>query len=180
MNDVSLKLEHLWRRLLDGTGKVHGPEARESGHLDRLFRSYRRILLVLDRGDAPDAVAGDLLARVEGVRLELVVLRVLPEWSQKHLEGQARADLHRLALGLTSALHRVVGEVRLGDPVEQVLQAATDHAVELIVLAASRGGILHHGPDRSMLLTILRESPIPVLMLRAEGSDEMAPAQHAR
>jgi nucleotide-binding universal stress UspA family protein len=180
MNDVSLKLEHLWRRLFDGTGKIQGSEPRESGHLDRLFRSYHRILLVLDRGDAPDAVVRDLLARVEGVRLELVVIRVLPEWCQKHLEGQARADLHRLASGLTSVLHRVVGEVRLGDPVEQVLRAATDHAVELIVLAAARRGLLHPGLDRSMLLTILRESPIPVLMLRDEASVEMAPAQHAR
>jgi nucleotide-binding universal stress UspA family protein len=124
-------------------------------------------LLVLDRGDAPDAVVADCLARMPGASLEVVALHVLPEWTQRSLEIRTRADLQQAAARLTSERCRIVGDVRRGEPVDQILAAAAHHGAELIVVSASRRGVIPRGLSQSELVGILRQSPVPVFMLES-------------
>src|SRR5262245_5372432 len=179
MNDVIPKLEHLMRRFLVGIEASEGH--RESGprHLTTLGGGYRRVLLVLDRNSIPEVAVRDLLARMPGDRPELVILRLLPEWAQDGLEAQTREDLHRLAERLTAAERRVLSEVRRGEPVEQILCAGGEHAVDLIVFPVRGHGVRPWGTDASVTAAVLRRAEVPVLMLPDLAHQE-TPASTAR
>ena len=176
-NGVSPRLEHIWRRLFHRPDEAPAGPTFETSHLDRLLRSYRRVVLVLDGPGEPDRVISDFLARVTGVRLELTVLRVLPAWCQQHLEDQVRADLAGVAERFTSSLHQVVGSVRRGESVEQILQAAAEDQAELIVLAVLRRARLHRGLDQSTIAAVVGQSAIPVLMVRGERGEHSSVAR---
>src|SRR5215475_13897106 len=85
MNGVTPKLEHLMRRFLLAPDESAHASPNGSRHLAALPEGHRQVLLVLDRNAAPETVAADLLARMPGGSLELVILRLLPEWAQDSL-----------------------------------------------------------------------------------------------
>ena len=178
MNGVTPKLEHLMRRLFAGGDESESPH--EFPRLATMLGAYRRVLLVLDRNSVPEMAARDLLARMPKGSLELVMLRLLPEWTQDSLETQTRDELGRVAARLTADERRVMGDVRRGEAVEQILRAGNEHGVELIVFVARRAGVSHWGTDTSVSAAVLRQAEVPVLVLHDCGRAELTPASCAR
>jgi hypothetical protein len=169
------KLQPLVQQFLAGPVERDGTDGHDDGRLAGLLHGCR-VLLVLDRSVAPDVAVETLLARAQAASVDVVVVRVLPDWCPARLEAQIRASLDRVASRLTSTTQRVVADVRLGEPVEQILAAADEHAVGLIVLAVPRRGIRSAG-DRPVI-HVLRRSPVPVLMV--QGGDWPAAATGGR
>jgi nucleotide-binding universal stress UspA family protein len=145
-------------------------EARHPGDartepMAALPRGYRRVLVAVDRFDAPDVVVHHLLKRAPGAPLDVVVLQVLPEWTMQRLTALAEANLRDLTSRLSADAVRVAVDVRRGEPVTQILAAAHDHRVDLIAMTAHRRGLVDRLLDLSTLDAVLRESPIPVLVV---------------
>lgn len=176
MSVLGAKLQPLLRQFLAGPAEPDVTDDRDSGRVRALPPGCRRVLLVLDRAVAADAAVEGFLARAQAASVDIVVLRVLPDWCLAELEAQTRATLERVASRLTSSPRRVAADVRVGEPVEQILRATEAHAADLIVLAVPRRGPGSEG-DRSVV-PILRRSAVPVLIM--QSGDRLTTAGGAR
>lgn len=135
----------------------------------QVLRAHRRVLLALDRTDDVDTVLPEIAAGVDGASLALDVLVVLPAWSACTLELRRKAHLRRLAEEMTSCTLRVSGDVRLGEPVETVLETAARRGADLIAMTVHRVGVLDRLLDHSILEEVLRRSPVPVVAVPGLG-----------
>jgi nucleotide-binding universal stress UspA family protein len=129
----------------------------------RVLRSHRHVLLALDRTDDVDTVLPAIAAGVDGTPLDLDVLVVLPAWSACTLEMRRKEHLQRLSEETTSPTLRVSGDVRLGEPVQTVLETASRRDADLIAMTVHRVGVLDRLLDHSILEEVLRRSPVPVV-----------------
>ena len=160
-------VEGMWDRLRHVMNR-EATAPRDPGQLDRVLRSYRRVLLVLDGHTSPERAVAEFMSHVAGARLDVVVLRVVPDWYQVHVEKEAKARIDGIALRASSPLCRVERDVRRGELVEQVLRAAGEHQVDLIVFVVNGQGRPGSVVDSASL--VLRESPIPVLLVHTDGT----------
>jgi hypothetical protein len=147
-----------WREWLVAP-QPQGDAAPATQNLTTLLAGHRRILLVLDRADDPDAILRDVVERAAGATLEIVALVVLPEWTTSRLELRLRAHVRRAAGEVTTPAIRVGAEVALGEPVAAVLDAAGRHGVDLIAM------LLHH--DHTILEEVRRRSSVPSVVVPA-------------
>src|SRR5260370_892921 len=120
----------------------HQDGAPAMKNLTKLLAAHRRVLLVLDRFDDVDAVLGDFVARAAGARVDVVALVILPEWSARTLERETRVRLTRIATDASSSDVRISAEVRLGEPVATVLDAATPHEGDLSTMTTHSVGVI--------------------------------------
>jgi len=80
-------------------------------------------------------------------------------------EDDARRRLNRIASeGLTNAYEIVVVT---GDPAASIIEAAEEHAADLIVMATHGRTGLSHFFLGSVAERVVRESPVPVMTVRA-------------
>jgi len=161
VNAMTTKVPQLFRRFL---GLPNDTESGGGGVNVAAERpDDRRVLFVLDRGATPEAAVTSFLASFSGQGHVLVVLRVVPDWCLKEMESSSADRLQRAAARLSSARCRVIAEVRRGEPVEEILGAAHEHAADLIVVPARRGSFSHR-VDESVVTAVRRQSRIPVLV----------------
>jgi len=151
---------------------------------------YRKILVPLDGSKLAECVlphVEDLAAYKAGAEVMLVSVteritgyraiedpneplgeRLMPEAVGKQ-ERQARKYLDKIGKTLEAKGIKVLTEVLLGKPAEEITFFATNEGCDLIVMA-SHG---RSGPSRwahgSVAEKVFRASGVPVLMIRAPG-----------
>jgi nucleotide-binding universal stress UspA family protein len=69
--------------------------------------------------------------------------------------------------GQRRALLVLVVEVRRGEPVGEILAAAHEHRVDLVLMPAARGDLVDRLLRRATLETVRREARMPVLEIAA-------------
>ncbi|MCI1188631.1 universal stress protein [Hymenobacter sp. DH14] len=134
-----------------------------------LHQPHHLALAVEDRAFqlAPAAkVVGPLL---DGLKLEPVAVTVLPETAIVGGWTGLRAVQHsRLAAGIAGCgLHKVVGE----QPGMGILQAVHDLEADLVALLDQGHGWAHKFFSGSVIDYVLRNTPVPVLLLAAQVLD---------
>ncbi|HYB44117.1 MAG TPA: universal stress protein [Candidatus Methylomirabilis sp.] len=142
-----------------------GPGAPASGP------GARCALIALDRSDLPEAVVPSFLAQTHGSVDDLVLLEILPDWSRGEFEAVMRARLLRVASAPASSDVHVAVDVRRGEPVALIVDAARRHGADLIAMVEHPRGLADRlllGP--SVLESVARESGLPVLLLRGAGA----------
>jgi nucleotide-binding universal stress UspA family protein len=142
---------------------------------------YRSILIAYD-GSA-DAIAAlrhaASLARDQHARI--VLLTVVPRMPVPPVDAAAAIAARDLERSFSRVLHDAnealppdVGlDTRLvyGKPARQILDIAREHDCDLIVMGSHGHGRLHGALIGCTSATVLRESTIPVLLLRAPTAD---------
>jgi nucleotide-binding universal stress UspA family protein len=122
-----------------------------------------RILVPLD--DSPEArVALPSAAALATPGTEIVLLTVVPTATDA---DAARAGLETAAQHLRVAGQTVRTEVATGDPARRIVDMAADLGAELIVMASHGRGALGRLIYGSVADQVGRESPVPVMVVRA-------------
>jgi nucleotide-binding universal stress UspA family protein len=122
-----------------------------------------RILVPLD--DSPEArVALPYAAALATPGTEIVLLTVVPTATDA---DAARAGLETAAQHLRVAGQTVRTEVATGDPARRIVDMAADLGAELIVMASHGRGALGRLIYGSVADQVGRESPVPVMVVRA-------------
>lgn len=128
---------------------------------------------LVEKGVAKEVALISITERVQGFRViedrgEPLEERLSPEAVGK-MEKQATKYLDRVAKGLEAKGVKVIKEVLLGDPAEEIIIYAETKDCDLIVMA-SHG---RSGPSRwahgSVADRVFRAVCIPVMMVRAPG-----------
>ena len=123
-----------------------------------------RILVPLD--DSPEArVALPYAAALATPGTEIVLLTVVPTATDA---DTARAGLETAAQHLRVAGQTVRTEVATGDPARRIVDMAADLGAELIVMASHGRGALGRLIYGSVADQVGRESPVPVMVVRAK------------
>jgi nucleotide-binding universal stress UspA family protein len=152
---------------------------------------YRKILVPLDGSKLAECALPYAEALAKGCETEKVILvsvterlqgyrvfedpgqplgqRLAPEAFGKQ-ETQAKKYLGRIAKAMEAKGIKVDTEVLLGDPAEEIIIYAKHPGCDLIVICShGRSGVSRwtHG---SVADRVFRNSPVPVLMVKAPGS----------
>ena len=112
---------------------------------------------------------------------EGVLLRIVPEldplltellWTLESAPESAetaavRAELERVKARVTDTRVRWITDVASGDPAEEILKAITRHRIGLVAMTTHGRGALGRTTFGSVADRVSRESPIPVLLVRA-------------
>jgi nucleotide-binding universal stress UspA family protein len=158
---------------------------------------FDRILIPLDGSP----IAEQALPYVQTIArsdTEVILLRVMPEpqamydlhshlvvaadEGRRRLQEFARRDLYHAADRLRASVMGacVQAVVAYGDPAEEILRAATDLGVGLIVMASEGQGTTGRFALGSVADRVARTSPVPVLVIRdrvARARDVPTPVQ---
>jgi universal stress protein A len=94
----------------------------------------------------------------------------LPFNSEPRWERESRARLAQIAKQSLKARVRYVIEVRTGVPDIDIVRAAKELAVDLVVMATHGRSGLEHFVLGSVTEHVIREASCPVLVLRAMAS----------
>jgi nucleotide-binding universal stress UspA family protein len=141
---------------------------------------YRSILVALDSSRDAHAALAHAAKLARDQRARLIVLSVVPDAGSLQLAGSpsAAAQVGDLEDTFARALHAAVAslpqdvsvESRLvrGRPARKILEIADDCGCDLIVMGSHGHGRWHGALIGSTSQTVLRESPRPVLLMRAE------------
>ncbi|HEY2154786.1 MAG TPA: universal stress protein [Isosphaeraceae bacterium] len=106
---------------------------------------------------APDLVAG---------APDLVIATALPPEYYRDTEAESLEALGRVLDPSWGAVASVERAVRLGDPVEEIIDYAAEQRIDLIVIATHGRTGLGHVLLGSVAEQIVRHSPCPVLTIR--------------
>jgi nucleotide-binding universal stress UspA family protein len=112
---------------------------------------------------------------------EGVMLRVVPElepllselmWtleaaSESAETAAARAELERVKAKVSDAPVRWTTDVSSGDPAEEILEAISRHRINLVAMTTHGRGALGRVAFGSVADRVSRESPVPLLLVRA-------------
>ena len=143
---------------------------------------YRRILCPVEFDDANFLIALDRAAElVRGTEGTLFVLTAFPEIVREPAGtklfaevNQAQDDFARSKMAelerkqLTGIKHQLL--IMLGDPAETILKAARQVNADLIIMAThARRGLMHLFLG-SVVESVLRRAPCPVLAIRAQAA----------
>ena len=149
---------------------------------------YRRVLVPLDGSALAEGILPFVLQIAGPLDLEVVLVRVMPRIMPHAIEGtrhfmaddvaarlkEAREYLGTVATDLRGRGVRVTTDARHGDPVAELVAAARETGADLIAMTThGRSGIgrLLFG---SVAEAVLRQSDIPVLMMRLTARQESA------
>ena len=86
--------------------------------------------------------------------------------------GERRGEMKAKAIEAVNQLvdsgwkHRVVTETRFGKPSKEIVQYATDHEIDMIVVGAHGQSGLTHFLIGSVAESVVRHAPCPVLTVR--------------
>ncbi|HEV7161845.1 MAG TPA: universal stress protein [Solirubrobacteraceae bacterium] len=147
---------------------------------------YRNILVAHDgSADAEAALEHALaLARDQNARLKLLAVVPLSQGGNVSLPAAPVPDLGDMfGDSLRRAAESVPPDIGLhtqllrGNPAETILRIARECDHDLIVMGSHGHGRLHRALLGSVSYRVLRESPVPVLLIRhhracGEGADE--------
>lgn len=141
---------------------------------------YKRALVALDGSPVAESIIPFILDIAGPLDLEVILLRVLPPLQPVVIEGAAyvpiedpeaeRIDaqeyLAPVAIELRNKGVRVTTEVRSGDPGREILAAARDAGADLIAMSTHGRGGLGRLLFGSVAEAVLRETKIPVFLMR--------------
>jgi nucleotide-binding universal stress UspA family protein len=170
MNVLTLAVDRLCRH-----GDSHAECAGPSSAAEEILfsgRSHRRVLVVLDPRDAPEAVIEHVLARAP--KATLVVLQVLPEWYMRTLAEAIRARLAHVAARFRAAGASITVDVPRGDLVTEVGRATRGHHADVIAMTTPHRGrdIVNRWLDSSLRDAVSREARVPVITVPMPAEDE--------
>lgn len=134
---------------------------------------YERIVVPLKGDDTDEAVVAHTasLARLSGGKVFL--LRVVHSHSREeaaYSDAEAREYLERQVARLTGEGVSVEGRVASGEPASTIAAVARDLGADLIVMATHGHGQVRHVLMGSVTEDVVRDSAIPVLLVRPSGS----------
>jgi nucleotide-binding universal stress UspA family protein len=134
---------------------------------------YKRVLVTVDGSETAEAILPFILQIAGPLDLDVVLLRVSPAGPPSAVDTHLIAEVYlaRLAEEIEGRGVRVRTRVRDGSPVEEILAAAREEAVDLIAMT-TRG---RTGPSRllfgSVAEGVLRQAGMPVLIMRRTERD---------
>jgi nucleotide-binding universal stress UspA family protein len=151
---------------------------------------YRRILLPLDGSEIAAQALPHAQSLAAQAGAELVLLQVIAEQSpelsfttemqvirpgearQQYMIDHAGHQLQRLADNLV--LHRIPTRVMLdvGEPAAKILDYAANHEIDLIVMSTHGRTGLARWAYGSVAGKVIGAAPCPVLLVRAEISEQ--------
>lgn len=85
------------------------------------------------------------------------------------MSEEARAFVAREAERVSGAGYRVTGQALIGDPAGQLLAYARERGIDLIVMSTHGQGGLMRALFGSVAQQVLRETPVPVLLIQPRG-----------
>jgi nucleotide-binding universal stress UspA family protein len=142
---------------------------------------YKRILVPLDGS----ALAGDVLPHVQelakSLGAEVVLLRVafahiFPGADAIEMQVSAVQEAESYVMERTQELQdlgvRAEGKVRYGDPAEEILDHVTWDHIDLIAMATHGRTGLKRVVLGSVAEHVLRQTPVPMLLLRVHPLEE--------
>lgn len=160
---------------------IDAPEGRDAANATDVEFRPRAILIATDASDVAFGALriGRLLAEATRARAELVsVVPVLPTPVAPVNPGLVAVPTDRFEYGrrdsrlreVTDQLSLAIGRdpgwpvtVRAGDAAEMIVQTATDHGDDLVVVGLRRHGMLDRVFRDETALNVMRRSPVPVL-----------------
>jgi nucleotide-binding universal stress UspA family protein len=151
---------------------------------------HKRVLVALDGSPSAEAVLRFLLEIAGPLDMTVVLLRVLEPVpprvieASRHvvvddLEGRRRdADeyLAPIAASLRAKGVDVSSQVRRGQPADEILAAAREGQADMIAMATHGRTGLGRLLFGSVAESVLRQSPVPVFMIRQPAAVETAAA----
>ena len=153
--------------------------------------TLKRILLPTDFSDTAQHALGYAREMAERFGAEVHVLHVVAdptpqEWAVgagalvvSDLLKTWEADAERHLAGISVDGVEIVRAIRVGHAFFEILQYATDNAIDMIVM-----GTHGHGPVKHLLLgsvaeKVVRKAPCPVLTVRQPGHEFVMPGSPA-
>jgi nucleotide-binding universal stress UspA family protein len=156
---------------------------------------YERMLVPLDGSEVAEAIL-PFAEQVAGpLDAEVVLLRVLEPVSPVELvasagvvapdtftlrDMDARRYLSEIERRLSKKGLRVRTRVAFGSPADEILAAAQTTSADLIAMATHGRSGLGRAVFGSVAESVLRASPVPVLLIRTMAKSEAAPEPGAR
>jgi nucleotide-binding universal stress UspA family protein len=152
---------------------------------------YKRVLIPVDGSEVAESILPFILQIAGPLDLDVILLRVNRPIPPMAIEGtryfdvddvaarreDAEAYLGRLGAEMRNSGVRAHTRVRRGEPVEEILAAAREEAVDLIAMTTHG----RTGPARllwgSVAEGVLRHAPVPVFLLR-QTEREIARRRH--
>jgi nucleotide-binding universal stress UspA family protein len=151
---------------------------------------YKRILVPLDGSKLAESALAHAEQVAKGCGTEELVLvrvtervqaytavddpsqplrtRLVPEAIGRE-EKQARRYLGKIAEAIEAKGIKVAAEVLLGDPAEEIVIRARHPGCDLIVMSSHGRSGIHRWTHGSIADRVFRASPVPVLMVKAQG-----------
>ena len=141
---------------------------------------YKRVVVPLDGSPVAEGIIPFLLQIAGPLDLEVVLLRVLQTVPPVVVEGSryvaiddiekriadAREYLAPLAASLAATGVRVTSEVRRGEPVMEILAGAKEAGADLIAMTTHGRSGLGRLLFGSVAEAVLRQTEVPVFMMR--------------
>jgi nucleotide-binding universal stress UspA family protein len=148
---------------------------------------FKRVLVAHDFSDYSELALRYALSLAQEHQAELHLLHVLdppllrePElaWSSSTVEGSYHKAARKLQQAVPPETHlwcAVKTAVRWGKPYTETLAFAREHGIDLICMGAHGLGFGMHTLIGSNVDRVLRQSPCPVLIVRALGNTRFTP-----
>lgn len=134
---------------------------------------YKRVLVTVDGSETAEAILPFILQIAGPLDLDVLLLRVSPAGPPRTVDTHLIAEVYlaRLAEEIEGRGVRVRTQVRDGSPVEEILAAVREEAIDLIAMT-TRG---RTGPSRllfgSVAEGVLREAGVPLVLMRQTERD---------
>lgn len=148
--------------------------------------AYRRILAALDGSPEAEAILPLAERFVDPVDGDLVLLRVMipytpvavPEMpsgmvveAEQEVRSEVEAYLHRIAQEIGARGLRVQTAVRSGPPARRIVETAREIDAALIAMTTHGRRGVSRVVFGSVAESVVRDAPVPVLLMRAPGRD---------
>ncbi len=159
--------------------------------VDRIGMTIKRILLPTDFSDTAAHTLGYAREMAERFGSEMHVLHVVADPTpQDWAIGAAALVVSDLLKTWEAAAERRLAEIsldgietvratRVGHAFVEILQYATDNAIDMIVMGTHGRGPVEHLLLGSVAETVVRKAPCPVLTVRHPGHEFVMPASLA-
>jgi nucleotide-binding universal stress UspA family protein len=138
---------------------------------------YRKILVALENSHADETLVPHVRELALRLQSELLLLHVADGWAARHYDDLAlaesaeiradRAYLEKLAGELREAGLKVVTRLGMGNPPEEILNAAREQGCDLIAMTSHGHRFLSDLIHGSTIAEVRHKSVIPLLVLRA-------------
>jgi nucleotide-binding universal stress UspA family protein len=150
--------------------------------------SHKRVLVALDGSPTGEAVLSFLMEIAGPLDMTVLLLHVLEPIRPQAIEGgfvvddveargrQAAAYLEPISAALRAKGVDATWSIRHGQPVQEILAAATESNADLIGMATHGRTGLGRLLLGSVAEAVLRQAPVPVFMIRQPHTLEVPPS----